>query len=139
MSRALRRALTKRQSERYRDIAREWLEEHDLKWTDSRKDGGVRQVGRIKAMEESLDELVAANKALGKALRRFEQAQVCARELGHYLGSDEWHAAREADEKGLLPADLKRGVLSEDAAYNALADNRASAIHMLEIATDALR
>ena len=127
------------QDGRYREIAREWLEAHGLAWTDSSAKGGKRQIGRIKAMEEALDEVVAANKALGKALQRYGQAQARARELERYLGSDEWHAAREADEQGLLPADLKRGVLSEDAACDALADNHATAVRMLETATDVVR
>ena len=124
---------------RYREIAIEWLEGHGLDWTDSSTKGGRRQTGRIEAMEMALDELTAANKALGKALRRYEQAQGRAFELNRYLGSDEWHAARESDEAGLLPADLKRGVLSEDAAFDALSENRATAIRMLEVATNALR
>lgn len=127
------------QDDRYREIAIQWLEENHLSYTDSSRAGGKRQIGRITAMERSLDEVVAANKALGKALRRYSQAQGLAAELGRYLGSDEWHAAREADEAGQLPADLKRGVLSEDAAYNALADNRTTAISLLEAATSVLR
>ncbi len=42
------------------------------------------------------------------------------RKLDSYYGSPEWKEDLEADEAGLLPADLKRGVLSEDGIYNVL-------------------
>ena len=35
----------------------------------------------------------------------------------------EWKEDFEADEKGKLPKDLKRGVLSEDGIYNMLDNN----------------
>lgn len=41
-------------------------------------------------------------------------------ELAAYYGSDVWKEDFAADEKGLLPKDLKRGVLSEDGVYNLL-------------------
>ena len=40
--------------------------------------------------------------------------------LESYYRSSEWISDFEADEKGELPADLSRGVLSEDGIYNAL-------------------
>lgn len=42
------------------------------------------------------------------------------RELGEYYGSDVWKQDLAADEAGLLPEDLPRGVLSEDGIYNVL-------------------
>ena len=42
------------------------------------------------------------------------------RELELYYGSTEWKQDYAADEAGLLPPDLKRGVLSEDGIYNVL-------------------
>ena len=41
-------------------------------------------------------------------------------ELSNYYNSDEWKRDFAADEAGLLPKDLKRGVLSEDGIYNLL-------------------
>ena len=43
-------------------------------------------------------------------------------ELSAYYESDLWMEDYEADEAGELPADLKRGVLSEDCLYNLLAE-----------------
>ena len=39
----------------------------------------------------------------------------------------------EDDEKGKLPHDLKRGVLSEDAVYDLLTDSREISVRMLKI------
>ena len=40
--------------------------------------------------------------------------------LEEYYTSGEWQADYEADEAGLFPVDLKRGVLSQDEVYNLL-------------------
>ena len=40
--------------------------------------------------------------------------------LEEYYTSGEWRADYEADEAGLFPVDLKRGVLSQDEVYNLL-------------------
>ena len=42
--------------------------------------------------------------------------------LTDYLDSGAWREDFEADEAGLVPVELKRGVLSEDALYNLLGD-----------------
>ena len=42
--------------------------------------------------------------------------------LIQYYESEQWKNDYSADERGELPADLKRGVLSEDGVYNHLND-----------------
>ena len=42
--------------------------------------------------------------------------------LIQYYESKQWKIDYSADERGELPADLKRGVLSEDGVYNLLND-----------------
>lgn len=42
--------------------------------------------------------------------------------LIQYYESEQWKNDYSADERGELPADLKRGVLSEDGVYNLLND-----------------
>lgn len=42
------------------------------------------------------------------------------RELARYYSSDEWKRDLATDEAGLLPKDLRRGVLSEDGIYDLL-------------------
>ncbi len=49
-------------------------------------------------------------------IKRFE-------DLSKY-GSKQWRKDFEADEQGLYPEDLKRGVLSEDGIYNLLERNK---------------
>ena len=44
--------------------------------------------------------------------------------LKSYMDSGQWLKDFEADEKGKLPANLKRGVLSEDGLYDLLAEAR---------------
>ena len=46
--------------------------------------------------------------------------------LNAYYVSGEWREDYEADERGELPPDLKRGVLSQDALYNLLEDHTES-------------
>ena len=83
----------------------------------------MNQVKRIEEMEEKLNVASNAIKNLGKALREYGKAQDDIRELATYYASDEWKIDFEADEKGILPNDLKRGVLSEDGIYNMLDKN----------------
>ena len=79
---------------------------------------------RIIAMEERLDRASQAVKQLAAALGAYADVQEDIRELESYYGSDDWKADFAADEAGLLPDDLKRGVLSEDAIWNLLEDYR---------------
>ena len=46
------------------------------------------------------------------------------KKLSDYYGSSRWMKDFEADEAGKLPRDLKRGVLSEDAVWDLLSENR---------------
>lgn len=72
--------------------------------------------GRIREMEERFDRLSAAVKK-GK---RYPQIEDDFQELERYLMSHQWQRDYEADERGLLPANLKRGVLGQDALYDLL-------------------
>jgi hypothetical protein len=55
--------------------------------------------------------------------------------LNAYYGSDEWKNDFADDEAGLLPATLKRGVLSEDGLWNLLADHRELEERIKELAS----
>ena len=61
---------------------------------------------------------------LSAALDNYEAVQDDIAALEQYYGSEEWKQDYAADEAGLLPADLKRGVLSEDGIWNLLSDVR---------------
>ena len=81
------------------------------------------QIKRIEEMEKLLNTSNKAIKNLEKALKDYNKAQDGIHELATYYSSKEWKEDFEADEKGKLPADLKRGVLSEDGIYNMLDNN----------------
>lgn len=81
------------------------------------------QIKRIEEMEKILDTSNTAIKNLEKALKEYSKAQNGIHELATYYTSKEWKEDFEADEKGKLPSDLKRGVLSEDGIYNMLDNN----------------
>ena len=83
------------------------------------------QIARIQHMEEHLCRISAAQAALRQALDAYRTEQDALRELTAWYESPLWRADYEADEAGLLPRDLKRGVLSEDGIYNVLAEDTA--------------
>ena len=83
-----------------------------------------QQIARIRLMERYLGRVTAAVKRLEGALDRWEAVQDAIAALDEYYGSDLWRQDFADDEAGLLPADLKRGVLSEDGIWNLLSDVR---------------
>ena len=99
----------------------------------------MNQIERIRQMEQMLDQAAAAASQLEAALDQFEQTQEAVRQLSAYYGSEDWKKDYADDEAGLLPSDLKRGVLSEDAAWNVLADCRQLNIRMLEMVAKILQ
>lgn len=84
----------------------------------------MEQIKRIKYMETKLDEIAMAVRKLTDALENYEGIQTGLQELCDYYESPLWRRDFEDDEKGKLPADLKRGVLSEDAVYDLLTENQ---------------
>ena len=83
-----------------------------------------QQIARIRRMERNLNTAVAAVKRLEAALDKWETVQDAIAALDEYYGSDLWRQDFADDEAGLLTADLKRGVLSEDGIWNLLTDVR---------------
>ena len=65
-------------------------------------------------MEEKFNRAAEAINALDSALSGYAEVLGDIKTLAEYIASDEWKEDFEADERGELPADLKRGVLSED-------------------------
>ena len=99
----------------------------------------MTQLERIAHYEALLDQINAAVTDLDRALETFAAVQPLVRELDAYCGSDDWRRDYADDEAGRLPADLKRGVLSEDGAYDVLTDNRELLARMLETVAQAMR
>ena len=82
----------------------------------------MEQLARITEMEARLNRAAAALKRLEEALDGLPALREDAEALAAYYGSPLWRADFEADEAGLLPPDLPRGVLSEDAVYDLLSE-----------------
>ena len=83
-----------------------------------------QQIARIRRMERRLNRAIAAVKRLTAALDKWEAVQEDITALDEYYGSEVWRQDFADDEAGLLPAGLKRGVLSEDGIWNLLTDSR---------------
>ena len=96
----------------------------------------MEQIERIKAMERCLDRVSQVVMRLSAALDEYVNAQDALHQLSDYYGSDPWKQDFAADSAGLLPPDLKRGVLSEDAVWNLLEDVRDLKERMRTIASD---
>lgn len=80
------------------------------------------RISRIQTMEDKFNKALRAAAALDAALEQFRAISSDMEELIAYYESDLWREDFNADEEGKLPADLKRGVLSEDGIYNLLTD-----------------
>ena len=84
----------------------------------------MERTERIRAMEARLKRLLRWQEELSRLLEELPQLREDEEILSDYLESPEWQADFEADERGELPADLPRGVLSEDGIYDALETQR---------------
>lgn len=93
----------------------------------------MEQIERIKTMEQHLNRASQAVIRLSAALDDYAEARESIHELSAYYDSNEWKLDYADDEQGLLPNDLKRGVLSEDAIWNLLEDSRALNLRMQEV------
>lgn len=91
---------------------------------------------RIAAMEAAFDRTHLAVRMLESALDTYETVKVDIDRLTEYLETGAWREDFEADEAGLVPRDLKRGVLSEDGLYDLLADIVRVNEHLQELAQE---
>ncbi|MBQ9083025.1 MAG: DUF4298 domain-containing protein [Clostridia bacterium] len=72
---------------------------------------------RVRQMEAHMD---AVQQAVKNSTMHTPEILERCRILADYMDSGLWLQDYEADERGELPAGLKRGVLSEDALYDLL-------------------
>ena len=82
-----------------------------------------RRESRVAYYEALFDELLSALSD-GKDAAALPSLRDKVGELDRYYASAAWKEDFAADEAGLLPRDLKRGVLSEDGLYDALGEYR---------------
>ena len=80
------------------------------------------RIERISMMEDRYDEISRVLAALDEAVDEYEDFKSELDALRDYMDSGQWKDDYEADEAGLIPSDVKRGVLSEDGLYNLLQD-----------------
>lgn len=79
-------------------------------------------IERVSQMEQYMDEV---SEALRTGPNKIKEDSVLCKKvkiLTDYMDSGQWLADYEADERGELPKDLKRGVLSQDGLYNLLCE-----------------
>lgn len=81
-------------------------------------------LNRIRGMEKRMRRAGKILKSMEYALDEWDMMCSDLKILNKYLGSEEWKADLKADEDGLLPESLRRGVLSEDGIWNLLVDHR---------------
>ena len=86
-----------------------------------------------------LDRIAPVLEDLGKALDAFDDIQEDVQELAAYYEDESWREDFEADEAGKLPANLKRGVLSEDGIYDVLSDHYALTVRLLDTVSAILK
>ena len=84
----------------------------------------MEQIQRIEHMENILNEGAAAVEKLRQALEEYAALAPRLEELFDYYGSELWFADLADDAAGLLPPELRRGVLSEDAVYDLICENQ---------------
>ena len=75
---------------------------------------------RVERMERCFDALQAAASKDLTRVKSDPALNALLQELAWYYDDGQWLKDYEMDEKGLFPADLKRGVLSEDGVYDLL-------------------
>ena len=97
------------------------------------------QIDRINKYEYILNNSNQIIKNLEKTINDLNNIQSDIKSLNDYYGSSEWYQDIDDDKLGLLPKDINKGILSEDAIYNLLIDNKEVAIEMLEVATNILK
>ena len=99
----------------------------------------MEQIERIQHFEGLLDRVAPVLENLDKALDAFDDIQEDVQELAAYYEGESWREDFDADEAGKLPADLKRGVLSEDGIYDVLSDHYALTVRLLDTVSAILK
>lgn len=96
------------------------------------------RVERIREMEECLERCLEATARLSAACKQWNETLEDSRILEEYYMDGDWMEDYEADERGELPDDLIRGVLSEDTVYDYISGRQELAMELLRTALAAL-
>ena len=79
-------------------------------------------INRIKNMESVFDFLQKMVKEKSVSVCSEDWFRIHLNNLLDYYENGLWLSDYELDEKGMIPSDLKRGILSQDGFYNFLTD-----------------
>ena len=90
----------------------------------NKKTSRKTELENLKKMEAIYQKATATLNALEADICDLQHMQEDLQKLSDYYGSKQWRKDFEADEQGLFPEDLQRGVLSEDGVYNLLERNK---------------
>ena len=83
-------------------------------------DKDTAQIRRVAKYEAMFDDVTAALDTLEGAIERLAALEGEIAALEKYYTGKRWKEDFAADEAGLIPSDVKRGVLSEDGLYDLL-------------------
>lgn len=95
----------------------------------------MERIERIKEMEQAYDEGAAVLEKLAAALEEYLAVKPRLDKLEEYYQGPLWLADFDADRVGLVPKNLKRGILTEDAIYDLMID-RAYLLDRMKKLTD---
>lgn len=93
----------------------------------------MKDYKHITEMENILDSSEELVNNVNELLDKLVENKKAYMSLIEYYYSDKRYEDLEDDEKGLIPDDLKRGVLSEDLIYNLISDYHQLNIRMMEL------
>ena len=96
----------------------------------------AKRIAKIEKLENDFDLVRSVADDLDGALYDFAAVQRRIERLFQYQESGEWQKDFEADEKGELPKNMKRGILSEDALDELLTDVTILRERMKELVSD---
>ena len=77
-------------------------------------------ITRVRQMESYLDLVLKAMENTPESVTENEEVKDALHKLADYYEKGQWLQDYEIDELGMLPKDLKRGVLAEDTLYDLL-------------------
>lgn len=92
----------------------------------------------IVRLERIYEDTEATLEEVEKALEKLDANFESFSELKDYCFGEDWREDYEASNMGAY-ADIKHGILSEDAIYNQFAERQEIALRMIEMATKILR
>lgn len=87
-----------------------------------KKQKAETRIERISRMEQYFDILNQTLKCCKESISDDKSLQSMLLDLKDYYENGQWLADYEADERGELPSELKRGILSQDGMYNLLCE-----------------